>query len=119
MRAVATGEVLLTELRSRVRRELLAHGCPEPVATRLAGEVLYEPAFSISMDAQDRDPLLSWRGAGVGLEHPDDPDEAAWAVLNLVENIVDDNAEAHDRSLRAEPGYEPLWPLPDRKPRHR
>jgi hypothetical protein len=35
----------------------------------------------------------------------------------LAENLVDDNAERHDRTARGEAGYQPLWSTPERKPR--
>ena len=41
------------------------------------------------------------------------------ALDELAENLVDDNAERHDRTARGEAGYPPLWPIPERAQRRR
>ncbi len=80
---------------------LVKAGCPAEVAHRLADDVTAE--------LHDGSHLLCLLG------HCVSPGQDA--VDSLVENVVADNAEANDRTARGEPGYTPLWPLPDRRPR--
>jgi len=84
-----------------VQRGLVEAGCPAAAAQRLADEVTAE--------RHDGTDLLCLLGNGVT------PGQDAAELL--VENVVADNAEANDRTARGEPGYTPLWPLPDRRPR--
>ena len=80
---------------------LVEAGCPAEVAQRVADDVTAE--------RRDGSRLLCLLGNCVSPGHD--------AVEQLVENVVADNAEANDRTARGEPGYPPLWLLPDRKPR--
>ncbi|MDP9444459.1 MAG: hypothetical protein M3P83_08990 [Actinomycetota bacterium] len=88
-------------VRQAVQRGLVEAGCPAEVATRLADDV--------TVERQDGSKLLCLHGNCVA------PGQDA--VELLVENVVADNAEANDRMARGEPGYTPLWPLPNRRPR--
>ena len=80
---------------------LVQAGCPAEVAQRLADDMTSE--------RDDGRRLLCLLGNCAS------PGEGA--VDSLVENVVADNAEANDRTARGEPGYPPLWPLPERRPR--
>ncbi len=88
-------------VREAVRRHLVEAGCPPEVASRLAAETTAE--------RQDGGTFICLMGA---CAPPGDK-----AVESLVENVLDDNAEANDRAARGKRGYESLWPLPDRNPR--
>jgi hypothetical protein len=88
-------------VRRGVQLALMEAGCPAEVAQRLADDVTAE--------SRDGSRLLCLLGSCVS------PGQDA--VEQLVENVVADNAEANDRTAGGEPGYPPLWPLPDRRPR--
>jgi hypothetical protein len=86
-------------VRHAVQLGLVEAGCPAEVAHRLAEDVTAE--------RQDGSYLLCLLGNCVSSDED--------AVELLVENVVADNAEANDRTARGEPGYAPLWALPDRR----
>ncbi len=86
-------------VRRAVQLGLAKAGCPTEVAHRLADDVTAE--------RHDDSILFCLLGNCVS------PGQDA--VDSLVENVVADNAEANDRTVRGEPGYTPLWPLPDRR----
>ncbi len=57
---------------------------------------------------------------GHGSSFDDDPDAREswdWAVEHVAQNVAADNAEANDRIVRGEAGWEFYWPLPGRAPR--
>lgn len=89
-------------IREAVRDALVGVGCPVETARHLAEETTAERHDGVN--------VICLMGVCV-----DGPSRSA--IGSLASNIAADNAEAHDRTARGERGYEPLWPMPGRKPR--
>jgi hypothetical protein len=89
---------------------LRAVGCPADTARELAREVRVERS---PQQGDELMVLLGGHGVGVGL--PVQRDHVEEAVWSLVQNVAAENAEAHERAARGEPGWAPFWPLPDRR----
>lgn len=95
------------EVREALRRGLMEVGCPGDTATALAGQATSE------RHAEDDVAYLCL----VGICVPLDGGSVTVAVDALTDNAAADDAEANDRAARGKPGWEPLWPLLDRRPR--
>ena len=88
---------------------LPACGCLSDTANELA--------TAACVEGRDGFWMLVLLGYGAAL--PREADETESAVDYLAANVAADNSRANDRAARGETGRRPLWPLPDRRPRHR
>ena len=91
-----------------VAAALRTEGCPAATAERLAAQARI---------AEHDGWMLVLLGHGHGIEVPVERETWEWAASAVAMNVAADNAEAVDRASRGEPGWTPLWPLPDRRSR--
>jgi hypothetical protein len=90
------------EVRNALRVALIDAGCPISHAATVADLATFE-------QDDDGDYICVLGNCVVA-------DDTS-ALDELAENLVDDNAERHDRTARGEAGYQPLWPTPERAQR--
>ncbi len=90
------------KVRDALRAALVDSGCPASSAATVTDQATLQ---------QDEDgDYICVLGNCVGVVGDDDTS----ALEALAEDVVADNAEAHDRTARGKAGCEPLWPLTDR-----
>jgi hypothetical protein len=105
-------------LRSALAVQLMDRGCPAERASELVAE-LRHGRWSVSPVSEPHDVQgwLEWRNMSVLLDDPNAPDDVAYAIDSVVENVAAENAEAWDRIARGESDVASDWPLPERRPR--
>lgn len=103
------GQSFAAQVTEALAAALRACGCPTDTAHDLATAARVEKRHGPWMLM-----LL-----GYGAELPREATDTGSAVDYLATNVAADNAQANDRAARGEAGLTPLWPLPNRKPRHR
>lgn len=100
---------------------LVAVGCPEGTATRLASRARIDPLEgSGPFEGAGQGDLRTLMLCGFGGSIDDHPgDYAAWdgAVELVADSIANENAEANDRLNRGETDSSPYWFLPGRPAR--